>query len=720
MIQQPTTYDVCSAHQHQPPSQRAVFRTGMVSFFKSFHPGFISGSSKGQVAYSDSCADSSGPQGGCLIRQMELAARLISACAGLSPEVFPFVSGLVNMSAAAHWVNSKYTELVAGNGHEGDCGVRKTERSDTTCRQPAQLPITAIALGAASCLGTVSGQKQWVDVNDAATLNKIGRDPAYPLDGRYRQTADVDASGMVGPIGNSSYPFVGEYDGQCKLIGNLNHCFVAQLDGSGLLRNQVFANASIVSDQPAGVVACQISGQAALFNNVVKESHVTTTEKNAPAGFATAIARGGTVIYGFKLVGPATVRTLRDSSPAGLVVGMAEGAISNSSLINAKVTTEAVGASAGGGAGCALAGAVINKTVLVRCELVTNDTWSHVGGGGGVIRWGATASDTLLIATNLKTFGHGGCAGAGGGKVYGDVIKTTMVDGEISTHNRAAHAGVGAGDVFSIGRVGLTTGRDVTVKTSGIYAHPGVGAGLARGTVSQTLCYNSNIVTTNIGGIAAIGAGYVLGGDVDEIVAIKCNVTTSGQYADAGLGSGDSTTTGKTRRLTAVYSNAEATGGSAGVRIYKGNDSLSCSTTVGGHKSPPCCDDNANSSCLSVPNELCRYADQRVLTTECTPLPSPFVHEGSICQPVSQLTAKALRAKLSVAGAPTADLNNVPVTPVVHPGSAAGLSVGAWVGIGFGAFGVASLLGIGFLLCRHYCSRNAEQQRATSEGDDDL
>ena len=725
MIQKPTTYDVCSAHQHQPSSQRAVFRTGVVSFFKSLHPGFMSDSSKGQVAHPDSCADS-GPQGGCLIQQMELAARLISACAGLSPEVFPFVSGLANISAAAHWVNSKYTELVAGNGHEGDCGVRKTQRSGTTCRQPAQLPMTAIALGAASCLGTVSGQKQWVDVNDAATLNKIGRDPAYPLDGRYRQTADVDASGMAGPIGNSSYPFVGEYDGQCKLIGNLNHCFVAKLDGSGLLRNQVFANASIVSDKPAGVVACQISGQAALFNNVVKESHVTTTEKNAPAGFATAIARGGTVIYGFKLVGPATVRTLRDSSPAGLVVGMAEGAISNSSLINGKVITGGVGASAGGGAGCALAGAVIDKTVLVRCELVTNEGWSHVGGGAGFIRWGATASDTLLIATNLKTFGHAGCAGAGGGNVHGDVIKTTMVDGEISTHNRGAHAGVGAGDVFSIGRVGLTTGRNVTVRTSGIYAHPGVGAGLARGTVSQTLCYNSNIVTTNIGGIAAIGAGYVLGGDVDEIVAIKCNVTTSGQYADAGLGSGGSTTTGKTRRLTAVYSNAEATGGSAGVRIYKGNDSLSCSTTVGGHTSLPCCDDNANSSCLSVPNELCRYADQRVLTTQCAPLPSPFVHfgegEGSICQPVSELTVRTLRASLNVAGAPTVDLNNVtaPVTPVVLSGSAAGLSVESWVGIGFGAFGVAGLIGISYLLCRHYRTRNAGQQRAASESHDDL
>ena len=122
-----------------------------------------------------------------------------------------------------------------------------------------------------------------------------------------------------------------------------------------------------------------------------------------------------------------------------------------------------------------------------------------------------------------------------------------------------------------------------------------------------------------------------------------------------------------------------------------------------------------------------------MLTTQCAPLPSPFVHEGSTCQPVSELTVRTLRANLSVAGASSADLNNVTVTPVALPGSAnvtvtpvalpgsaAGLSVGAWVGIGFGAFGVGSLLGIGFLLCHHYCRRNAGQQRATSESNDDL
>lgn len=731
MIQQPTTFDVYSgrgsAYEPQPPSQSAVFRTGVVSFFKSLHPGFISGSSNGQVAYPDFCADSPGPQARCLIQQTRLAARVISSCAGLPPEVVSFVGDLANFYDVAHWVNSKYTELVAGNDHEGNCDARKKQRRSTTCHQPARLPAVAIALGAASALGTVGGQKQWVDVNDVATLNKIGRDPAYPLDGRYRQTADVDASGMPSPIGDSSQPFVGEYDGQCKLIRNLNHCFVAKLDGNGLLYNQIFANASIVSDKPAGVVACQISGQAALLNNVVKESHVTTTEENAPAGFATAIAGGDTVISGFKLLGPATVRTLREKSHAGLVVGTVWGTVSNSSLINGKAITEDVSASAGGGAGCAHAGAVIDKTMLVRCELVANETWSHVGGGAGFISSGATASDTLLMETNLKTFGHGGCAGAGGGRVYGDVINTTMVDGEISTHNCAAQAGVGAGDVFPVGRVSRTTGRNVAVKTSGSYAQSGVGAGVARGTVSQTLCYNSNIVTTNSGGDAAIGAGYVLGGDVDEIVAIKCNVTTTGRYADAGLGSGDSTTTGKTRRLTAIYSKAQAD--KAGIHLYKGNDSFSCSTTVGGHQSPPCCDDNANSSCPSVPNELCRYADQRVLTTQCEPMPSPFVYfgegEGSICQPVSDHTARTLIASLNVAGAPvptTAALNNVtaPVTPVVLSGSAAGLSVGSWVGISFGAFGVASLLGIGYLFCRHYCNRDAGQHRAAPDSHDDL
>ncbi|HOJ70190.1 MAG TPA: GLUG motif-containing protein, partial [Candidatus Hydrogenedentes bacterium] len=60
-------------------------------------------------------------------------------------------------------------------------------------------------------------------------LNKIGRDPAYPLDDSYVLTADIDASATQGwnggagfePIGAESTPFTGTFDGQGHVIQNL-------------------------------------------------------------------------------------------------------------------------------------------------------------------------------------------------------------------------------------------------------------------------------------------------------------------------------------------------------------------------------------------------------------------------------------------------------------------------------------------------------------------
>ena len=47
-----------------------------------------------------------------------------------------------------------------------------------------------------------AGHEHWIVVNDSSVLDKIGRDPAYPLDGRYRQLVDIDDSGLSGPVGN--------------------------------------------------------------------------------------------------------------------------------------------------------------------------------------------------------------------------------------------------------------------------------------------------------------------------------------------------------------------------------------------------------------------------------------------------------------------------------------------------------------------------------------
>ena len=53
-------------------------------------------------------------------------------------------------------------------------------------------------------------------------LDKIGRDPAYPMNGKYCLFDDIDLSdGMWTPIGDADNPFTGVFDGQGCMISNL-------------------------------------------------------------------------------------------------------------------------------------------------------------------------------------------------------------------------------------------------------------------------------------------------------------------------------------------------------------------------------------------------------------------------------------------------------------------------------------------------------------------
>ena len=750
MMLQSTASDVYSSHrpaQHRPPGKSAVVRAGVVSFFKSLHPGCVSGSA--QVEYPAFCVDSSDQQSASPLQRTELATRVICACAGLSPEVVSFVGYLANISAAARWIHSKCTELVTGkNSHEehSAAGKRQPKKQyrGASCRRPAQLPKAVVALGTVSCLGAVGAKTQWIEVNDASVLSKIGHDPAYPLDGHYRQVADIDAWNLISPIGNESHPFIGEYDGRCKTIRNLDHCFVKKLDGNGRLYNQIFFGARIVSNERAGVVACQVSGKAALGHITVQESSVITWKDNAPAGFAAAVAGNKTVIDSFKLVGPATVETRQKESPAGLVVGEAHGIVNNTrsvygvvktlksgsqagsvagttdGVINntvnilARVITRGDQAYAGGGAGHALAGAVIDKTVLVLCKLTTTGYRSCLGGGAGAVEKGATVTDTLLIETNLATVGIAADAAAGGGFVNGNVTMTTMVEGVVSTRGIGAQAAVGGGEVYLSGRVSKTTGRDVTIKTAGDSGDAGVGAGEVFGVVNQTSCFNSAISTKSPNAYAGVGGGDVFG-SVDKVVSISCNVTTSGGESDAGFGAGK----GTAQRVTAVYSKVEATGRKAIADVNGGTDFFVCSSSVVGDREVPpifpCCVHDYDSSCLVIPGELCRYADQRVLTAKCVPLPPPYFDSGRgggfICP------ARSTAGTLNVTDAPAASVNwTPPATPPVLSGSTSALNMGVVMSITLGLLGGAALLGVcGNAIYRHYRNRDRSQQKATSE-----
>ncbi len=611
----------CDSSDH---GSRITVAAGVISFFKSLHPDYASGSI--QMEPPTLCADPPQKDYRSLLERTVLATRMICAYVGLPATAVSCIGGMANFSAVVHWFGSNLAALgadnVASRDDENHSPGRKKQRH-RTCHQSARLPKTVIGLGAASCLGTVgaapaSGHEHWIMVDDSSVLDKIGRDPAYPLDGRYRQLADIDAGDLSGPIGNTSHPFTGEYDGRCQSIDQLRHCFVQKLDGNGRIDNVRFSRADISSSKKVGVVACEMSGNATLGNIVVEHSTVAGFGTYAPAGIGAGVASNKTLINGFSTLN-CTTKTSGSFSSAGAVAGVARGTIDNTRLDNARVETLGVGSDAGGGAGVAYGS--INNTMMINGNVITHGIMANAGGGAGVVKSKATVANTLLVRSSLNTHGSDAYAAGGGGWVSGTVINTTMADSRVETSGEWSWAAVGAGWLTS-GKLVNTTGLRTVIRTVGEIADAAVGAGLTLGDVEGVVCFESQV--SILDGHGAIGVGKLSGSAVG-VVAYKCHVRTYGAGSGTGFGYGVKNSGGDLRNLTGMYSRVNASGLRAKEGINGGVSPFLCNASVGDkYESPPCCNHATENTCLPVPEDACKLADPRVLTSDCRPVVPPY------------------------------------------------------------------------------------------------
>ena len=754
----------CESSDH---GSRISVVAGVISFCQALHPDYASGSI--QMELPTLCADP--PEKGyhSLLERTVLATGMACAYVGLSATAVSWIEGAVNFSAVVRWFGSNLAALGADNlasrDDENQSPARKKQRH-RTCHQLTRLAQTAVGLGAASCLGTVgaapaSGQEHWIIVNDSSVLDKIGRDPAYPLDGRYRQLGDIDAGNLSGPIGNTSHPFVGEYDGRCQSIDKLRHCFVQRLNDNGRIDNVHFTRANISSREKAGVVACELTGRATLANIVVEHSTVGTDGTSAPAGTGAGAVYGHSLIDGFrtfncttKTIGRysdagavagvvsgvinntrldnARVETFHDDSHAGGVAGELYGTIDNTVMIDGKVVTHGSNAHAGGAAGRASRG-IIDNTVLTSTDLITDNHFSHAAGGAGEVGLATRVANTLLVNCNLRTDGAVAYAAGGGGKVFGRIINTTMVYGKMETSTYGGQAAVGAGHLLPSGQVYNTTGRQVVIRTAGADAGGAVGAAWATGVVEGVVCFKSDIITSSMDADAGFGVGW-LDGRIADVAAKGCHVTTLRDQSDAGFGAGSMSLKGYFRNLTVINSTAHASDSRAREAVNGGDYFFACNSSVGEYESPPCCNEHTHKLCAPVPQDVCRLADPRVLTKDCRPVAPPYFAAGnrSVCPPPrtapSSTNTDSASYILTTPTLPSIEANvtttihttnstmptpvNSPVPLILTAPVAAGMSTGALAGgivagvVALGLVGVA-----GLVLYRRY-----HQQSLRAEG----
>jgi hypothetical protein len=148
------------------------------------------------------------------ITEVTVSPPSASVFLGGQAEFTASVAGSITPPQSVIWTMTGNTDAGTAITENGTLTVALNESSPV-------LTVTGASVADPSVKGTaavsVIPTAVVKDISSAAELAKIGVDPAYPLGGKYKLTADLTLSDWV-PIGNSETPFFGFIDGNGKTI----------------------------------------------------------------------------------------------------------------------------------------------------------------------------------------------------------------------------------------------------------------------------------------------------------------------------------------------------------------------------------------------------------------------------------------------------------------------------------------------------------------------
>jgi murein DD-endopeptidase MepM/ murein hydrolase activator NlpD len=169
-----------------------------------------------------------------------------------------------------------------------------------------------------------------ITITSIADLEKIGHDVLYPLSGSYVLGADLDASGVANfnPIGSSSNPFTGTFDGAGHTISNLTinggtSIYVGlfrYVDTSGVISNLGLINLTVTAPDGYDVGGMVGRNLGHIINSYTTGS-VTGTAGDIVSGL-TGVAVGGLVGWNFGTIDQSySAATVTSPSTQGVVLG---------------------------------------------------------------------------------------------------------------------------------------------------------------------------------------------------------------------------------------------------------------------------------------------------------------------------------------------------------------------------------------------------------------
>ncbi|MCS4103186.1 hypothetical protein GGP69_003175 [Salinibacter ruber] len=328
-----------------------------------------------------------------------------------------------------------------------------------------------------------------IEISTIDELQAIQTDSDFPLDGYYKQTADIDASGFGSfqPIGDEIVPFSGTFDGKKFAISNLNienegepNSFFRFISEDGVLKDVRLKGVKVnaASNGPAGLVGVNrgliesiylkgiIIGDLISVGGVVSKNYGVIKSVEANVTVEGAFDTGGLVSFNSGMIRDAHVTgEISGGNNIGGVVGRNGGSgtvMNSSSSVNISSNTDNMGGIAGESGG-KIESCFSNSTLSGK---------SSVGGVVGLIEGGEVSNSYSigsidgnsevggLAGTNndgeiSKSFAAGDISGSSdvGGLtgVNGGTLSSTVWDTEASSQS----SGVGRGD--AAGTTGLTT-----------------------------------------------------------------------------------------------------------------------------------------------------------------------------------------------------------------------------------------------------------------------
>ena len=363
-----------------------------------------------------------------------------------------------------------------------------------------------------SSLQMANAMPDIIDIPDARTMAKIGRDPSFPVDGHYRQTGNINARELW-PVGSGYQPFTGRFDGNGKVIDKVSRCLFERLSGDGTVSNLHIRNVDINYSgdvQELGVIACSMTENSRIRHALVEKCSISVRgEERHPraqpgSGLNVAVGCGlmekNSRIEYLNLI-DGHINTYGGVVAVGAGAGEMEGnaTIDQLRATSFNIITDDILTYAGMGAGRAVGDTSVKGTTAIRCNMFSFSETSFAAIGVGQAHDNARIENTLSLSS--VNFAHAlrspfevppsrpcpcPCANvaAGVGATYGHALalNTTAIDSRF-----LAQVAPGCGDAFAAIGIGDATGMSYAKNTEAVGCLVSAAGGIMDAAIGQVI-----------------------------------------------------------------------------------------------------------------------------------------------------------------------------------------------------------------------------------------